>query len=252
MAKWEHVTKCQAPPHYPPPEVCNITKRALNHRVCITERIETPLDEFGRPDILEMLRIIASNIDSEYEWPHATNVHHLAHTRRSYENAGETPLAYRRSPSLMVDIPVQTHNVIHGLFEIPPMPSMDVMREHVIEQKRIGTLFTLGRDAVKFTRWSMEIEDGLQQGRYDVTRGVGKVASYYAHMGMFRGMQFYDRLDTYDKGQLGLMPDPTLLAELPLSEATNQLAKLGAVKFRDLRHTAQELVRGYDSSDTAA
>lgn len=249
MAKWEHVTKCQAPPHYPPPEVCEITKRTLNRRVRITEQVETPLDEFGRPDIVEMLRIVASSLDFEYEWPHATNVHHLAHTRRSYEEAGDIPLAYRRSPSLMVNLPVQTHNMIHGLFEIPPMPSLDVMREHVIEQKRISTLFTLGRDAVKFTRWSQEIADGLQEGRYDNMRRMGEVAYYYANVATFREMQFYDRLDSYDKGELGLMPEPTSLAELPLAEATNQLAKLGAVRFRDMRHTSQEFVHGYGRSE---
>lgn len=78
MSKWGHVSQRGAPPHLPPPERCAVTAYDNDGTIVVTEKRETPLDSFGRPDHVAMLGIIASTLDADYQWSPATNIHQLA------------------------------------------------------------------------------------------------------------------------------------------------------------------------------
>lgn len=256
MAKWERLArKTKAPSHLPPPEVCTIVKyKSSDSKKLVLKPgrhfLDMPLDEYGRPDIATAVTTVASTIDNTYQWPAPTNIHHLAYDRADYYNAGDLAIGYRESSSLMVAVSAQLHSLLHEVYKNPPMPPEEVMRQHVDEQRRVTTLFTIGQRAVRFNKWSRIAERPSSRLLY---QRMGETATFYRRLSEIESDAFYRYLDTCDDGVLGVMPDTELLATMPLREAVTMLGEVGGARFLDRRRMVQNAVQeyGYDSSVAA-
>lgn len=171
MPKWQYVADLPvAPPHFPPPETCIALRAdaATKSGARVIERFETPTDEFGIPNPYETLRLLASTLDASYQLPSATNVHHQVHYRREYAETIERE--FRESPSLMMNISVQMHNLDHALLNRAPKPALRVMEQYVLEQRSVSALFRLGSAAIRNQRIADTLSGRLEQATYTEKR----------------------------------------------------------------------------------
>lgn len=184
MGLWRHERSMPPNHHLPPPDVCSNLYVAKD-QVKIRHTFETPTDEHGLPDIVRTLQLVDSMVDPEYEWPQRTNVHHIAYPRRLYH---QTKLGhdFREGSAMMFEQPIQQHNLLHRSLEPAPLPSDDLMRECVREQRVHDTLFTLGSRAIRYERWARQLEDEamMKVGRIAVNDAV-ELSQYYKSKAIF-------------------------------------------------------------------
>lgn len=209
--KWSSAISLAPGNHLPPPEVTNILKRDPVGRVRVKHQVPTPEDEFGIPDTRGIAVALANMFSQPYHVPRLTNVHHAAWPRRKYE---DTPLgfAYRNDPSLLMNMSIQIHNLLHVTMLPPSIPSVDVMHNRVAERNYLNTMYKCGRRAVVYARWSRTIEElaneQADEAWIENTRGFyGKRAR--------READNFDRLrDRMPAPQVGLLPDAEMLSSL--------------------------------------
>lgn len=118
-------------------------------RVEILKKLPPPLDEFGipRPEIM-VEQLLAEMTTENYIWPGKFDEHHLATPKADFtvvrtSDEGDVGSAFRGLSCLKIELPRQMHNFSHALFELPGRPSVDVMRQAVIEvgqAKRLQTI----------------------------------------------------------------------------------------------------------------
>lgn len=108
-------------------------------RVEIRTKLEPPLDEYGipRPEIM-LDKLLATIATANYVWPGQFDEHHLATPKADFtvvrsNSEGDIGSAFRGLSCLKIELPRQMHNFSHALFELPGRPSIDVMRQAVIE-----------------------------------------------------------------------------------------------------------------------
>ena len=108
-------------------------------RVAIRRRIPAPVDEFGipKPEIM-VERLLGQMATENYVWTGKFDEHHLATPKADFsiirtESEGDIGSAFRGLSCLKIDLPRQMHNFSHALFELPGRPSIEVMRQAVIE-----------------------------------------------------------------------------------------------------------------------
>lgn len=243
MAKWEHISVSVPPPHLPPVEACVILTQDAKGVVRPVEKFPTPVDDNGIPNPYESLRLLASLIDSSYELPNSTNVHHQVHYRSEYQEKDER--TYRESPSLMMNMPVQLHNLDHAVLLRAPKPSARVMEQYNREQRAISILFKLGSASLRNTR----LADTLRKeepvlgwsGRQDLHELLANAIRRERTK-----RQLYEKmLSRTEVGHLGLMPDPDALGDMGMREATTHLGKIGGNEFLDFRRASQDFIRKY-------
>src|SRR5664279_285222 len=116
-----HVPRIQSHIHLPPRDVYRPTILA-NGRVAPDDAMEVPLDEFGVPLGIELMKNVLATVKSSYQWPATpTNIHHLAFTRSKYAGYPNDPLhiamKYREGASLQLRMPVQLHNYTHAIID---------------------------------------------------------------------------------------------------------------------------------------
>lgn len=118
-------------------------------RVEILKKLPPPLDEFGipRPEIM-INQLLGQMATENYVWPGKFDEHHLATPKADFtvvrtNDEGDVGSAFRGLSCLKIELPRQMHNFSHALFELPGRPSVDVMRQAVIEvgqAKRLQTI----------------------------------------------------------------------------------------------------------------
>lgn len=108
-------------------------------RVEVLTKLSPPLDEFGipRPEIM-VEQLLARMTTPNYIWPGKFDEHHLATPKADFtvvrtNDEGDVGSAFRGLSCLKIELPRQMHNFSHALFELPGRPSVDVMRQAVIE-----------------------------------------------------------------------------------------------------------------------
>lgn len=226
--------------HLPPVERSSNLKLCRDGKVRAIEKIDIPLDEYGVPVPVELIHEVAAMVDSEYVWPKYTNVHHLSWPRRSYhEHESDTAALYRESSSLMMNIPIQFHNFIHAVTLPPPMPSVEVMSQRVLEQRSVDILFELGRRTIRYARWQEDAERLMENARPTDSKDLEDIVRLYRSLSANSERFFYGHLEQTPEEGIGLMPDKYELASSGILRATQKLGRLAAVESLDFRRESQ-------------
>jgi hypothetical protein len=244
MDRWRYVSECDTrPPHLPPVDACALLTQDSRGIVRPIERFETPVDDNGIPNPYETLRLLASTLDSGYILPMQTNVHHQVHYRSEYQETTEK--AYRDSPSLMMNMSVQMHNLNHELLLRAPKPPHRTMEQYNIEQQAISTLFKFGSAALHAERQADNLSDRLGGLAFtDLAIATDGIAQLRRKARTKR--KLYEKvLQKLDAGPLDLLPDPAMLSDMGLSDATTYLGKIGGNGFLDFRRASQEFIKSY-------
>lgn len=232
MTERLYVPRTQSHPHLPPSDMFGPTIRE-NGRVALDDAMEVPLDEFGVPRPLELMRRVLATLDSSYKLPAPTNVHHVAFTRARYLGYPDDPkryaAKYRESASLQLRMPVQLHNYTHAIIDLPPVPSLDIMRQRVIEQQQVNILAMLGNRSLKYWRWTdeQELKASLDNEKYQEHTDNARIYELLAHEAM---MYFHDYLGKAGDAQVGLMPDRNVLSKIDFDVAVKHLGTLSTIR----------------------
>lgn len=250
MAKWEHVSQCATPPHLPPVEVCVALVEDSRGTVRPIEKFATPIDHNGIPNPHESLRLLASLIDSTYQLPGATNVHHQVHYRTEYSDPIER--SYRESPSLMMNMPVQLHNLDHAILLRAPKPPERVMEQYVHEQKTISTLFRLGSAALRNARLAETLRKTESVVGVSDRRELLDLLASATRRARSKRKLYEKTLTRSMPGSLGLMPDPDVLDAMGMADATTYLGKIGGNEFLDFRRASQVFIQKYGIQQSQA
>lgn len=232
---------CPPAEYLPPVEFANgLYSQSPNGKWIIHDKMPTPLDEFGRVDGQQLMSDVFSYIDPAYRWTEQTNVHHLQFPRRAYTNpettnpdTREVIYEFRENAPRQMWLPIQAHNLLHKVAEVPPVPSYEVMYQHVAEYRRVKTLFQIGRRAINFGRWSRVVD--MEMGDKDLSSFFNLLSDKYTD-------RYEAILETAPTSQLGVMPDVEMLQRMNIREATAELGKIAAVRAFDFRRQAQSVV----------
>lgn len=170
-------------------------------RYTVRDKLPAPVDEHGIPRPSIMLDgILGSMATAQYVWTGRLDMHHLANPKADY-NVARTPQegslggAYRGIGALKIELPRQMHNYAHAIFELPPRPNFDTMRQAVTEvgqAQRIQRV--LGSYSVAPTPWHDERE------RRECIERV------------------HDVLAQSEQPELGFMPPLETLAQMEIEE----------------------------------
>lgn len=108
-------------------------------RVEVRERLSPPVDQYGipRPEIM-IERLLGAMSTKHYVWPGRFDEHHLATPKADFtvirtNSEGDIGSAFRGLACLKIELPRQMHNFSHAIFELPGRPSVDIMRQAVLE-----------------------------------------------------------------------------------------------------------------------
>lgn len=169
-------------------------------RVWVKERRDTPLTEFGTPDMTALVGAVLGTlaIDKSVAWSGLYDEHHLAWPKRHYIEVNrergpvEVSRAYRESSMLKYRIPRQLHEYLHAAFEPPKLPDGDVMHQWTKETTAISRL-----------------------------RDASTQLAYY---------RMLDEVIRKVDPRLGILPDLEELASLDLATAKQKLGAIAAQK----------------------
>lgn len=148
--------------HLPPREV-RLFDPNLNEG-----KIPTPIDERGLVDMLGLISVMRSTVESEYDWASAfSDEHHLQWPDRWYPKSDEgseySANIFRNLAISKVIVPRVFHNWVHRITEPPPMPSEEVMRYRIDAQRVALALFKEVRSAKTVARHRHMGEEGLEE-----------------------------------------------------------------------------------------
>ena len=184
----------------------------IDGRIRGVDRIGVPRDANGIPKRVEFLRDVLGTIATNHYWTGYVDVHHLAWPGSDYrgiQTDAEQSLgaSYRGGAALKIRLPRQLHNYIHRISLEPPIPSIDVMQQWVLEQTQIDRLY----NTIKHTSLSdFEVDDDAKE--------LWRYSSYMA------------KLEEMRDGQLGLMPDREHLSRLEIDDARRTLRCLARTR----------------------
>jgi hypothetical protein len=99
------------------------------------QKLDTPLDEFGRVDILKTVNLLKGSLDESYIWPRVSlNPHHFQWEDSLYGytavHAGDmrvVPAAFCDLPTRKGRLPRVLENWLHIVTIAPPVPEIEVM-----------------------------------------------------------------------------------------------------------------------------
>lgn len=228
---------CETSIYLPPFDVIKLRMNEFDKAID-DDQIPVPLDEFGVPRPMELMRNIMATIDDSYTPPEGENIHHTAYSRSNYWDYPSDPhkvaARYREGHALMLSMPTQIHNYAHAVMEMPPIPVYDVMRQRVIEQKQVDRLSRLGMRAVKYVQWSESDIDRAKQNRHGY-KDLMRMSRIHTAMADASMREFYEYLKQTEDGQVGLMPDRDVLAKLEFPVAVEYLGTLSDVQTIDVQ-----------------
>lgn len=237
MAEWLRARSCPPDNHLPPADASPFLTVNSKGKTVPTEQFTIDLDEFGVPIPKKVVELVSTSVNPNYEWPRYTNVHHTAWPRRHYDTKIER--AYRGSPTLMVHMPVQAHNLLHALTVPSPKPDLEVMHGRVQEERRVQNLFEIGRRAVRF----MRLGDTLPFVANSIADDAWllRTMEYYDRRGCIDEAAFFRYLERVPEGEFGILPTKELLVSQSLEKSVKTLGKIAAAEAIDLRRATQRL-----------
>ena len=185
-------------------------------RILCEDKFDIPLDEFGIPRRVQLMRQVLGTMEKYHYWTGYTDVHHTAWPGSEYRRviSDEQELigsAYRGAGSLKVRLPRQLHNYVHAITVPPPMPTFDVMRQYALEHSQVSRLY----DTIKVTS-------------YDDFPNLASLP--YEEQERLRAVAYQQKLERMQEGQLGLMPEREYLAGLEIAAARPVLRSIARVQ----------------------
>lgn len=252
MSKRQHGRRQEMTPttwsHLPPLEASTMLRINAKGKARAPYKLATPVNDFDIPLPDKILEGALRTLDANYIFPpikgrdHRSlyNDHHCAYPRsRYYYHPSHSPIPslYRESASLMIRLPVQLHNYIHEIYDLPPDVDMDVMRQWAQEQTQVNQLFHLGKSAIQLSRLRFDGETDTTV-RFDLQQRAKKDARVAQHM-------FYDFLYEYPDGILGLMPEKDWVASEPFPHAVRALGSIAGARSIDVRRHTYDLLKKY-------
>lgn len=201
-----------------------------NGAVC-KEKIEVPLDEYGIPRRVELMRKVLGTLEVAHHWTGDYDLHHIAwpgvNYRKITDSNGELVGSYYRGAgSLKVMLPRQMHNYLHAITLPPPMPTFDVMRQYAHEHDQVSRLY-----------------DAISKRSYDDFPELAQLPFWRQEE--LRGESYLRKLDTMTNGEVGLMPNIDYLADLTIQEARPVLRSIARAQWlTNARQTRRQFFSG--------
>jgi hypothetical protein len=200
-------------------------------KVEVSDRLPPPTDEYGIPRPEIMIEALLGAMRTEnYVWTGRFDEHHLATPRADYsvartEGEGSIGSAFRGLSCLKIDLPRQMHNFSHVLFELPGRPSLDVMRQAVIEVGYAKQLHVVIDEYFPY---------GTEKGS-DRVRQLGRTA-------------VEDIFDSMTEPEVGMLPNIESLASMEMEDlkrTVNSLMRVRRFSDKRLTHPAVRVSSGY-------
>lgn len=193
-------------------------------RVEIARKLAPPNDEFGipRPEIM-VEQLLSEMATSNYVWSGRFDEHHLATPKADFtvvrtHHEGDIGSAFRGLSCLKVELPRQMHNFSHAIFELPGRPSLDVMRQAVME---IGQ--------------AKQLQAIINEHFPDRLHGNGDRASQLCVTAL------HAALERMQEPQVGMLPELSVLADMELDDlrrSVNALIRIRRFSDKKLVHPA--------------
>ncbi len=184
-------------------------------KIQMTDLLETPLDEYGIPNRVELLRMVLGTLSVSHIWAGEYDLHHAAWPGEQYRRLEDgnygVGARYRGSGSLKVRLPRQLHNYVHKITAEPPMPPLEIMRQYALEHGQVNRLY----DTVKLTSY-------VEYPKLDSLPHEDKEA--------LRQKTLHRKLKVMQEGQLGIMPQREQLLSMELNEARGVLRGIARAK----------------------
>ncbi len=185
------------------------------NKIRAKDKIDTPLDEYGVPRRVELMRQVLATVETAHIWTGFYDVHHAAWEGSTYRSiiVDDEPLGanYRGCSSLKVTLPRQLHNYTHAISHEPPIPPIDVMRQYALEHGQVNRLY----DTVKLTSY-VDFPD-LQRLDHEEKEQL-------------RHESYLRKLETMADGEIGVMPDREYLSRLEVRQARAALRSIARVQ----------------------
>ena len=155
----------------PPPEIRLIKPGEL---------IPTPLDSRGLVNANQLILDVNSTVDPNYTWPSAFNDnHHLQWPRSNYVRGYQTE--FRNLPISRIMLPRNFHNWLHRVTEPPSVPSTEICRYRIEENRVVGALFRAASIAVHLDRMRLSDATRERKRRYYLEK-YQEMLEQYRHL----------------------------------------------------------------------
>lgn len=216
--------------HFPPIEATTLLRRTTYGTIKSTDKMPLPVNEYGVPDLDAIVEMSLPTIDRSYLFPEHSNRHHLASLARQYHehpSGSKIPGMYRESGSLLARMQVQLHNYWHEIFEDSIAPDMDIMVQGAKEQMQINTLAFIGNTALQLSRATyIGYKEEAVRTRFKLRARIDAT--------QLEGV-YYDFLDSYPEGELGVFPNKEFIASMPFEDSVRELSKRTMPHGMDIR-----------------
>lgn len=228
MAEWRRVSSVAPSHHLPPMEhLTGFKVHPGSNKPIAIEKLPTPLDEFGRPDLLATIDLISSHVSPEYNWGHDYNEHHGCWPHDLYRR--DPVLSHFRGSRYMKEfLSVTAHNMKHALTLPPPVVSYEVARQHLAEERSERRLFRIGRNIIQNVRTAERLRDEELVDYWDM----------YIDISYLQLDEFYREIEAAPEPMLGIVPTKEHMMSSNLYELVKQLGKTAARQNTDHRREA--------------
>jgi hypothetical protein len=127
------------------------------------EKLETPLDEFGRVDLDKLIAQSKQTVEPGYSWQSEfDDVHHLQWPAVEYVGKGPISQDFRELVRRKTYIPRRLHNWIHLITEPPPVPDTEVMQYSIAAHRTVLKMASTAQLAARLSRMPGIPEDKLE------------------------------------------------------------------------------------------
>lgn len=188
--------------------------------VTVPDKLPAPTDIYGipRPEIM-INQLLGHMATEHFKWTGVFDLHHLATPKADYsivrtKDEGDIGSAFRGVSFLKIELPRQMHNFSHAIFELPPRPSVDVMRAVMTE---VGSARQLLETINDFYG---------DKGREYVTDHAADLCTRILE----------EKLASIKKPEIGLLPQPEELARMDIEALRCAVCSLLTVRRFSRKH----------------
>lgn len=195
-------------------------------RIEVRTRLDAPVDEYGipRPEIM-VERLMDLMKTENYVWPGQFDEHHLATPKADFSvvrtaEEGNIGSAFRGLACLKIELPRQMHNFSHAIFELPGRPSLEIMRQAVLEVGQARQLLSI-------------VNEHLPMHPHDQTE----------QMQRFCTSAIMAALEKMKEPEVGMMPSLETLATQPIDDVRVSVGAILRVRRFSRRHVIHPAIR---------